>query len=75
MAESKIPDINERNAELFKEIEEMDVGETKIFDSSEHRIMDYLRAIQYRYTAKRKGPAIDFKLTLCTGSLIILRIA
>jgi hypothetical protein len=69
MAESKIPDINERNKSLFVELEAMDVGETVIYGQEEHRILDYLRAIQGNRNIKS-----NFKVTLCTGALVIHKI-
>ena len=75
MAESKVPSITERNTALFKELEQMPVGSTKIYHSEDCNIMEFLNAIKAQYSANKDESKRDkFKVTLCTGALIVVKL-
>lgn len=80
MTISRDESVIERNTELFKELESMSLNEQIIYYSEDHRIHDYLRAIQEKYGSVQGHHGIQtnldfpFKLTLCTGALIVVKI-
>ena len=79
MAHSREETAEERNIELFKELELMDLNEQIIYYSEEHRIYDYMRAIRERYGSSvdkntQRNEDFPFRLTMCTGALIVVKI-
>lgn len=75
MAESKVPSITERNTALFQELEQMPVGDTKIYYSEDCSIMEFLTAIKAQYSAnKDESQRNKFRVTLGTGALIVVKL-
>ena len=82
MAYSREESPEERNIKLFEELDSMSVGEQHIYYSDDHRIHDYLKAIVSKYSmsntfnqhGKRMDVDFPFRLTMCTGALIVVKI-